>query len=53
MLIDHVDLGGALGPGSFDAVLVGQLITVNERAGRRQLAGHHGRTSSHGKLRRR
>lgn len=53
MLINHVDLGGAVGPGGFDAFLVGELVAVTARAGGRQLARHHGRTTTDDKRRRR
>ena len=53
MLINHIDLRRTVRPGGFDAVLIGELVAIIAWAGRRQLARHHGRTASHGKLRRR
>ena len=53
MLINHVDLRGTVRPGGFGAVLICELIAVSERAGRWQMAGHHGRTATDDKRRRR
>lgn len=51
MLVNHVDLGSTVGPGGFGAVLICELISVSERAGRRQMAGHYGRTATDDKRR--
>ena len=53
VLVDHVDLGGAVGPCRLGAVLVGEQGAVTVGAGRRQVTRHYGRTATDDKRRRR
>lgn len=53
MLINHIHLARTVRPGGFDAILVSELVAITARLGRRQGAGHHGRTATDDKRRRR
>lgn len=46
MLVDHVDLGGAVSPGGLGGLDVAQQLAVTGGARWRQAARHHGRAAS-------